>query len=354
MTLPRQMLALGCLIAVAACEPRAADVAEAPIPTVTEAWVSALDTLDNVDGPAFWFSPEGPRVIATAKQSDVLIVYDAITGATLQRVAGPGSADGQLERPNGLIVLGDSVLLVVERDNRRVQGFALPSFQSLGSFGQAELLNPYGIAVVSGADAWSVYVSDNYETPAEEIPPLAELGRRVKQYSVSLRSGRLEARLLRSFGDTTAQGAIRITESLHPDPARGILMVAEEDERDTMVKEYTLDGVFTGRSFGRGIITQQAEGIALWTCGDSLGYWIVADQGPVQNFFHLFDRISLAHLGSFRGAVTNTTDGVALTQRPVGPHAAGMFAAAHFDAGIATFGWAAVAQAVGQRADCDL
>lgn len=333
----------------------AATAATDSIPVITEAWVSAIDTIDNVDSPTFWFSADGPRVIATAKATDVLIVYDAVTGAALQRIGGPGTGEGQLERPNGLVVLGDSVLLVVERDNHRVQAFALPDFRSFGSFGASDLIKPYGIAAYEPQPGrWHVYVTDNYETADEQVPPLAELGRRVKRYEVALRNGRAQATLLGAFGDTTAAGAIRITESIQLDPARGLLVLAEEDESDTQVKEYTLDGTFTGRSFGKGVFTQQAEGIALWTCGDSAGYWVTTDQGPVVNTFHLFDRVTLAHVGAFRGRVTNTTDGVALTQRGVGPFTDGLFATAHFDAAVSAFAWSEMAGAAKATARCAL
>lgn len=323
------------------------------VPVIAEAWVSAIDTLDNVDGPAIWFSDSGPRIIASAKATDVLIVYDAVTGITLRRVGSSGRALGQLDRPNGVLVLGDSLLLVVERDNHRVQAFRLPSFESAGAFGSTELMLPYGLAAYAPRPGlYRVYVTDNYEEPEDSVPPLARLGRRVRVYDVVITDGRLTSQLVNTFGDTTLAGAIHITESIHLDPANDRLVIAEEDERDTQIKEYTLDGRFTGRRFGRGIFTQQAEGIALWTCGDSAGYWVATDQGPIVNTFHLFDRQTLAHVGAFRGQVTNTTDGVALTQRPVGSQESGMFFAAHFDAAISAFSWKDIADAAGAATRC--
>jgi len=323
------------------------------IPVVAEAWVSAIDTLDNVDGPAVWFSDSGPRIIASAKATDVLIVYDATTGAVIRRVGGPGKQLGQLDRPNGVLVVGDSLLFVVERDNHRVQAFRLPSFTSAGAFGAPELILPYGLAAYQPSpDVIRVYVTDNYEEPEDSVPPLSRLNRRVRVFDVQVTGGTLRSTLVNSFGDTTAAGAIRIAESIQLDPANGVLVIAEEDESDTQVKEYTLDGVFTGRRFGRGVLTQQAEGIALWTCGDSAGYWVTTDQGPVVNTFHLFDRRTHAHVGAFRGGVTNTTDGVALTQRAVGSHGDGMFFTAHFDAAISAFDWRDVAERVGLPSRC--
>ena len=70
------------------------------------------------------------------------------------------------------------------------------------------------------------------------------------------------------------------------------------------------------------------------------------------NTFHLFDRQTLAHVGAFRGAVTNTTDGVVLTQRPVGRSSEGMFFAAHADAAITAMTWRDIARATGARRSC--
>lgn len=322
------------------------------VPVVREAFVTPLDTLDNVDSPAVWHGPDGQHwLLSTAKEADVILVHEAATGQPIRRAGGPGTQPGQVERPNGIAVIGD-VALVVERDNHRVQAFALPELRSLGVFGDRELRNPYGLAwseIQPGV--YGVYVSDNYEMPDESVPPDAQLGERIKHYRVSIAGGRVSAQHVRSFGDTSGDGVVRIVESVATDAAHGRLLVAEEDERDSHWKVYDLEGRFHS-VFGRGRFPQQAEGLALYACGDTAGYWIATDQGPAVNTFHVFDRLTFRHLGAFRGAVANTTDGVALTQRSFGPFPAGAFYASHFDAGVAAFSWADIAAAVGLRADC--
>ncbi len=330
--------------------------ARADTAVVHEVYVTPLDSFANVDGPAIYHGPDGVHwIIASAKSAHALIVYDAFTGSELMRVGGPGSGPGQLARPNGVLVLGDSLLLVVERDNARVQGFRLPGFEPLGSFGQGILRLPYGVtAFPEEGGTYRVYVTDNYETPDEQVPPLGELGERVKWFRVTVADGRLHADHGGSFGDTTDAGAIRVAESILADPANDRLVIAEELETDSYLKVYTLDGRFTGQVFGRGYFPQQAEGIALYACGDSTGVWVTTDQGDEVNTFHLFDRMTFAHVAAFTGPVTRRTDGVALTQRVFGPFPAGAFFAAHLDAGITAFSWEDVAAATGARGDCQL
>ncbi len=353
----RALLATG-LLSLAACgdlSPPSVEVAvRRDTARVAEAFISAFKEADNIDSPAIYHGRDGEHwVIATAKATHQLVVFDAVTGEELRRVGVEGGGEGQLLRPNGILVLGDSVLLVVERDNRRVQGFRLPSFAPLGTFGAEELQKPYGLTVLEREGGWRVYVTDNYETPAETVPPLSELGARVKWYHVALDgAGRLTSRFGAAFGDTTAAGAIQVTESIAADPDNDVLLLAEELETDSYLKVYTLDGVFTGRTLGRGDFPQQAEGIALYACADGGGYWIATDQGPTVNTFHVYDRRSFARVASFAAAATNTTDGIALTQRGFGPFPSGAFYMAHGDAAISGVSWAAIADATGVRKDC--
>lgn len=323
---------------------------------VREAYVTPLEIGSNLDSPAIYHGAGGEHwLIATAKVADVLIVYDAGTGHELRRVGGSGQSVGRFERPNGIVVLDDSLVLVVERDNARVQAFRLPAFTPLGTFGDGHLGIPYGIAAYrDSAGAYVVYVTDNYQTPEKRVPPLPQLVARVKQYSVSVAGDRVVAALVRSFGDTTDAGALRVVESIQVDPTidGGRLLIAEELVTDSHYKVYSLDGRFLNQVMGRGQFPQQAEGLALYACGDTAGYWVATDQGRWRNTFHIFDRRTLAHVASFTGSVTNTTDGVVVTQRPFAGFPAGAFFASHFDAAIAAFSWADIAAATGVRQDC--
>ncbi|HEX3159474.1 MAG TPA: hypothetical protein VHQ45_13215 [Gemmatimonadaceae bacterium] len=330
-----------------------AAAAAAPVPIVREQFITPIDSADNVDGPAVWHGPEGQHwLLSTAKSTDVVLVNDAATGAPIRRVGGPGAGVGQLRRPNGVTVIGDA-MLVVERDNHRVQAFRLPAFTPMGTFGDSLLRLPYGIGwFEEKPGTYMVYVTDNYETPEETVPPDAQLGERVKQFRVTIGGAGISARHLRSFGDTAGAGVLRVVESIAPDAANDRLLIAEETEVDSYIKVYDLNGRFTGRVFGRGYFPQQAEGIALYACGEKEGYWITTDQGDETNTYHLFDRMTLEHVAAFTGAQTRRTDGVALTQKAFGPFPAGVFYASHVDASVGALSWSEIAAATGVRSDC--
>src|SRR5690606_36158516 len=134
----------------------------AEVPVIPEAFKSAMTPEDNIDSVASWTHADGRTwVFATAKSTDRLVVYDGDTGETLRTLGERGEGDGQFKRPNGVFVIAD-VLLVVERDNRRVQGFALPSLEPLGHFGTDELVKPYGLWVDKADGGYQLYVTDAY------------------------------------------------------------------------------------------------------------------------------------------------------------------------------------------------
>ncbi len=329
---------------------------DVPHVVVREAFVSAASAQDNIDSPASWMQDGRRLVVATAKATDRLVVYDGDTGRRLRSVGTGGDGPGQLRRPNGVATVDDRFAFVVERDNHRVQMFALPDFEPLLSFGQEALVQPYGLWLRAVEDGYEVVVSDAYmageDAQGEDIvPPLAALDRRFHRYRLGMADGRWVAGAAGTFGDTSAAGAVRIPESLWGDPDHDRLLVAEEDvATGTRLREYDLQGRYRGRDVGAGIYTAQAEGIALMQCADGGGWWIGSDQFADRTVFHLFDRASLAHVGSFAGEVTGLTDGIWLDARGDARFPQGVLYASHQDMAVAAFDWRDIAGALGLQA----
>ena len=338
-------------------EPVTAPAAVAPVATlVKEAFVSALSPVDNIDSIATWVTPEGGLwLIATAKDSGRLVVFDGDTGATLRSIGSNGAEPGQFSRPNGIAVFGDLVF-VVERDNHRVQVLRLPDFSPAGIFGTDDLLKPYGLWLHESAPMeLQLDVTDSYQNPDNSVPALAELDRRVKRFRVILgESGVEAARLEASYGDTSPAGAVRWIESIVGDPLHDRWLIPEEyiETEPGEIRLYDGRGRYQGANVGEGLFGGQPEGIALYDCPDGSGYWIATDQQLDTNRFHVFDRRSLEQLGSFRGATVKFTDGVALHPVPSARFPAGAFYAVHHDQGVVAFDWRDVAGALGLKAGC--
>ncbi|ACF13745.1 putative phytase precursor [Chloroherpeton thalassium ATCC 35110] len=319
---------------------------------IKEDFLTKRNEQDNVDSPAIWNHSESENwIISTAKETDVLLVNDAATGNIIKRVGQSGQKLGEFKRPNGVAVI-DDLALVVERDNQRVQLFALPDFKPLELIGADNLKRPYGLTVFASApNTYELYVTDNYETPDEKLPPANELGERVHHYQFSVENGKVTYKLAGVFGDTAGAGVLKTVESIYADPANNTLLVADEHDSEHDLKVYTLDGKFTGTIIGKGIFKQEPEGIALYAADDSTGYWIATDQDYKANTFHIFDRKTFAHLGAFLGEITANTDGVALSQYAFGPFKNGAFYAVHDDGNVAAFSWQTIADSLGLRTD---
>lgn len=319
---------------------------------VAEAFETGRDTILNIDSPAVWHGPNGEHwILSTAKSGNVIRIDDANTGEFIRDAGRLGSGLGELSRPNGIAVL-DDIAWIVERDNRRVQLFALPEFRSLGAFGDDRLVLPYGLTVFGENGKYELYVTDNYELENGDVPPDSMLGRRVHHFRVAIDGGSARAEHMRAFGETSGPGVLRKVESIMADPANERLLIAEELEGESTIKVYDLAGNYTGNTFDIAFFPNEAEGIALYACGPNYGYWIATDQGKNSNTFHVFDRVSFEHRGSFRGRVVMNTDGIVLTQHAMPNFPAGAFYAVHDDQSVVAFSWAEIANALGLRADC--
>lgn len=351
-----------CVALLAACSTAPLHTSTPPAPApktaadaiLQEAWVSEPVPGDELDSLVAWPTEDG-RVwlIATAKATHHLALYDADTGQRLRTVGGPGTAVGQFNRPNGIAVFGD-LLFVAERDNHRVQAFRLPEFAPLGAFGADALRSPYGLWVHEPAPGeLELFVTDSFmaDFRTMTLPPMAELAGRVKRFQVRIEDGgKLETRLLGQFGDTGAAGALRMVESIAGDPAHGRLLIAEEDRRvGSTLRDYTLAGHYNGRSLAT--FDADAEGIALWACSAEDGYWVAVDQlTPTR--FRVFDRATLAPAGVFSGKVTSNTDGETVYAMPTPRFPAGALFALHNDVSLAAFDLRDIARALDLKGDC--
>lgn len=351
-----------CLIFLAACTSTATRTSAPQVPApnqvadavIAEAWVSVDNAGDELDSLAVWPTEEGGTwLIATAKSSHTLVVYDAETGERLRSIGGPGKGPLQFNRPNGIAVFGD-VLFVVERDNHRVQALQLPDFTPLGMIGEDVLRVPYGLWLhETGPGTVELLVTDSFmaDFRTGTLPPMAELDQRVKRFTVDLDGANgLQAQYRGAFGDTSEAGALRMVESIAGDAAHDRLLIAEEDRRvGSTLRDYTLDGLY--RSHSLPIFDADAEGVALWACDADMGYWVAVDQLR-PTVFRLYDRKNLELVKTFSGKVVANTDGQVLYAVGTPRFPAGALYALHDDKAVAAFDLRDLVKALGLSGRC--
>jgi 3-phytase len=340
------------LVSAVSMLPLAAAKPPRPSPVVVaEAFVSAESpTKDELDSLATWRHPDGTAwLIATAKSSHRLVVFDADTGARLREFGEKGSGPGQFKRPNGIAVHGDR-LFVVERDNRRVQMLSLPDFRPLGSFGGTELRAPYGLWLNPQRDgSVDAYVTDNFMLGErfDVLPPLEQLDQRVRRYRLRFDAeGGFAAESQGHFGDTGEADALRIVESIAGDAAHDRLLIADEYRPQSTLREYTLAGRATGRQIPEDTFSFEAEGVSLWTCKRDKGYWVSVDQLSPLTVFHVFDRKTLTRVGSITGRTIAATDGITLRTAASKRFPKGALFAVHQDKAVAAFDLRDIAKAL--------
>lgn len=328
-----------------------------PLPVLNELFHTERDENDNVDSPAIWHGQQGENwLLATAKEGHSILVYDATDGSYIKRYGQQGTAPGEFDRPNGIAVI-DHLMLVVERDNARIQVIQLPEMEFIGFMSHEDLRYPYGLSVHRTTDGdFDLYISDNYNPALEGYPLEEQLDERIHHYRFSLNEqGEIAYEAIRLFGDITGNGILHKVESLYADPVYNRLLIADEAYSQRSVKIYSLEGEYTGVDIPNLFFTSEPEGIALYSCDDGSGYWIITDQHKTdENKFQIFDRETLQYIGGFRGDITRNTDGIWLTQKAFGEFEAGAFYAVHDDGSVTAFSWTDISDAVGLELNCTL
>lgn len=305
-----------------------------PLQKLGESYVSKSFVPDNLDSIAIFPNNQHPWAIVTAKATDALMVFDMNTGSFIRRVGSTGTNAGELKRPNG-VWANDQFVLVVERDNHRVQVFSLPEFKSIGMFGTEDLKKPYGLSCHKDLQGrYQVYVTDDFPLNAGTSSQ-----ERVKHYEIRVEGHQLYATKKGSFGAPNGQGLLFKVESILSDPAHNRLFIADEKGPSVGIKIYDLAGKFTGHKLATDHFEAEPEGIAIYPTGPESGYLVATDQQATFTVFHLYDRKTLAHLGQFRGAKTANTDGIAVTHWSTEAFPKGALWAIHDDQALAAFDW---------------
>jgi 3-phytase len=293
------------------------------------------------------------------REGHAIIIFDASDGSYIKTFGSEGEGPGELLRPNGIGLI-DDLMLIVERDNQRIQVVRLPDFDLVGTFGdegfEDVLLYPYGITADKiEENVYEVFVTDNYNPYLEGYPAEGELDNRIHHYRFTVSGNSLTAEQLNIFGEVYNDGALHKVESLWSDRFHNRLMIADEAYLKRDIKIYDLEGNFTGEIISNEYFTSEPEGIALYTCDDGSGYWIMTDQHKTpDNKFEVFDRETLEHLGTFKGEITRNTDGIWLTQKSFGPFPKGAFYPVHDDGSVTAISWEDIAEALSLDLDCTI
>lgn len=358
----RISIALLCILcfSLLACEQEATQ--EMPydvlsLPVLTEAFHTERDEGENVDSPAIWHGENGENwLLATAKEGHTINVYNAENGTLIKRYGQQGQGAGEFNRPNGIAVI-DNLMLVVERDNARVQLTRLPDMEHIGIISHEDLRYPYGLTIeqINGQD-YELFVTDNYNPAAEGYPLEDQLDERIHHYRFSIgNQGEFSYETINIFGDIQGEGVLHKVESLFIDPLYDRLLIADEANARRNIKIYNLDGHFTGEVIPEIYFTSEPEGIALYSCEDGSGYWIIVDQHKTEeNKFQVFDRETLAYRGGFRAEITRNTDGIWLTQKAFGPFPEGALYPVHDDGSVTAISWADISNALTLERNCTL
>jgi 3-phytase len=278
--------------------------------TVIAAFGDSLGAIEDLEA---YRQADGTRaLIAAIPSRDMLVIIDAATGRIIRTVGTRGSGMGQLRGPVSVVVIGDSIVLVAERGNRRVQGFQLPAFTTVGTFGERVFREPAAVDAHRDGDAHLVSVTENPDTVDAAAGP--ERGPRLQQFRVTVANGELVAVHWRS----PTLGAAETAGAILSDAAHDRLFVVLGTITGDVVRVHELNGRFTGQSLTADNAASTIEDLAMNTCGDD-GYLLIAARAGSNTAVHVFDRRSLAYHGFFRSAAAALSAPLSVSGEPAAP-----------------------------------
>jgi 3-phytase len=308
---------------------------------VRETWVSSGVEYANTDSLAVCMVNGKPRLYATAKEGHRLDVFDVSNGKWLHSIGVEGATPGQFVRPNGIaafeVTVGEParsrpLLIVVERDNARVQAIWADTEKPALVFGEKDLKRPYGVACLPADAGMLLFVTDTGVPPAETV----------KVYRLTSRGEAIHAERVASFGDAEGPGRIEKAESIAVDARGGRVLICEELEGKRCVKVYDVKGRFLGKHFAGAELVGEPEGIAVADAGTGRVV-LVTDQSDELTRWHLYDADSFRHLRSFTGApVIRNTDGIAVWTGSLPGFPSGALFAVDDDAQVRAYSWGEV------------
>lgn len=260
---------------------------------------------DNYDDPCFWqhpFMEDRARAFITSKDDKLVDAFDLATGEHR------GSATGFREMANNCAVdTKRHELVTTDPLAEEILVHSLPELTLLRRITDPLFREPSGICVSEGNVPWGpsfYFVTD--ESRDEVLVISSETGS-----------------VLYSFDYLLDEAEGIICDDYHD---RVVVCDDRSDDRGCRAFSYAGDPI--GEEFGIAETGSDAEGVALYDCGQGTGYIIVSDQKNDE--FEIFDRNSFSHLCSFSmhsgSDRTNDTDGIDVFQGPAAPRG-GIFGA---------------------------
>ena len=259
----------------------------APVPTnAVKPTVTTEQTPNDTDDPAIWINyqnPEKSLIIGTDKQEETggLYAYD-LNGKIVNQIV-------PLNRPNNVDVMygfplnGKKVDIAVltERANNKIRVVSLPDFKLIDDggievFKDETLRDPMGIALYKGKDNKFYAIVGRKDGTSGEY---------LHQYALENNNGKIEATLVRKFGNYSGKKEI---EAIAVDEELGFIYYADETAG---IRKYYADpkkGNAEIAFFGQKDFKRDHEGIAIYKTNATEGYILISDQQA--NYFNVYKR----------------------------------------------------------------
>ena len=218
------------------------------------------------------------HVLVTSKEKHLILILDNSTGRLIEKWYG-------FNRPNGILAF-DKYVLIIERDNTRVQLFEYPTKKLLDTWGNGILKKPYGGTFKKLNNGYQILVTD------DTTKTIYSIIYKFKDGVLTRDSSNIWKKL--SFATKL--------ESLYYDSSKDILLVADEAREIVLIYDFKSKSIID--NFGERILTGEPEGISKWK-----EYYIITNQSKSDNKFYIINQdFDIVHILKINGV--SNTDGI--------------------------------------------
>lgn len=275
-------LSLSTILLLSACSSKLASIPKNALkPTIV-----TQKTPNDTDDPAIWVNPTNPDeslIIGTDKQEDTggLYAYN-LKGEIVNKIV-------PLNRPNNVDVIYGfdyngkkiDIAITTERKTNKIRIISLPDFKLIDNggievfVGEAQR-DPMGIALYKGNNEEVYVIVGRKEGTSGEY---------LHQYLLEEKEGKIEAKLVRKFGNYSGKKEI---EAIAVDQELGYIYYSDET---IGVRKYFADpekGNEEIAFFGQKDFKRDNEGIAIYKTNATDGYILISDQQA--NYFNVYKR----------------------------------------------------------------
>ena len=246
-------------------------------------WKTLCHSKTNINKLKWWYNKYSKEywLFVLSNDSNKIFILNALSGKYIKSLGAYGDKVGEFDKPIDMVIY-DDYLMVLEKDNHRVQVFSLPELIYIGFIGEIELSNPQCIESVklkkNDKEFCCLYIGDNLDNKPSRRKCYFRFIFEINKMGI------YDIETLKIEPDN--KGELGLIESIKFDSVNDNLFIVDKLAKDIKIfnfennyKETILKDGFKGEPGDIDLVKDTNRGMLF-----------VGDFSRLDNFFHIYSR----------------------------------------------------------------